>query len=319
MWVNVTYKGLWKTDIIIEAVWYYSSTTTAPQPSPGPSPGPSPAPSPSPKPPSVKVSNFTIDKDLIKTELKSGETKRETIKVSNTGKTKLTITSRIQYLDEFLSFDENGPEYIFEINPDETKEIEVNFTVRKDQIPGVYPGKIIFNNGSLEKTVLVIVEVESENPLFDVKVEVLPEYRAIYPGDKVEAQLTLYNLGSIESVNTKLEYGVKSLDGEIIKSENEIVVIETQFTTTKNIDLPVDLKPGNYVFYSEVSYDNIIGTGSSMFQVIERRRTELYIILFSLLIAIVSIIIIFVFNLRKKHKVKKKGIYKKRRHKRLKN
>lgn len=264
-----------------------SGVTTAPATTAPPGRGPS-GPGPA-RPP--KIANFTLDKDLIKVELKPGKTGEKVIRVSNTGETKLTITGRIQYLDEFLFFTETGTEITFELNPDETEKLEVNFIAKEDQEPGIYPGEIVFTADIIERTVLVVVEVESEKPLFDVKVEILPEYRVVYPGNKVMAQLTLYNLGKIGVVDTDVEYGIKSLNGTVITSEHEMMAFETQLSTVKSIDLPSGIKPDSYVFYSKVTYEGIVGTGSSMFEVIEEKKLWLYLILFLLLLIIMITLI----------------------------
>ncbi len=293
IWVNVSYKGIWETDINIEAVWYYGPTTTTPPPAPSPGPGPSPG------PPTPKISNFTLDKDLINVELKPGKTDEKLIKISNTGETKLMITGKIQYLDELSFFTENETEYVFELDTDETEKLEINFIAKEDQEPGIYPGKIVFTAGLIERTVLVVVEIESETPLFDVKVEVLPEYRIVNPGDKVMAQLTLYNLGRIGRVDAELEYGIKSLNGTVITNEHEMIAVETQLSTVKSIDLPSDIKPDSYVFYSKVTYEGIVGTGSSTFGVIEEKKLWLYLILLLLLFIIIITIAKYVGKLGK--------------------
>ncbi|MCX6821894.1 MAG: hypothetical protein NTW30_03905, partial [Candidatus Aenigmarchaeota archaeon] len=274
------------------------ATTEPPQP-----PGSGSSPGPSPVQPSVKVVNFTTDVDLIKVSLTLGKTDKKSIKVSNTGKTKLDITGKIQYLDEFLFFKEGGTEYKFELNPDETKEIEINFFAKKDQEAGVYPGKIVFTSGGIERTVLLVVEVESEKPLFDVKVETLPEYRMVYPGDKVMAQLTIYNLGRVGRVDVNVEYGIKDLSGKIIASENEMMAVETQLSTVKTLNIPSTLKPDNYVFFGKVSYKNVVGTGSDMFQVLEKVKFVLpisYIVLILIAFMILlSVLIIYTLKKRK--------------------
>ncbi|MDI6826307.1 MAG: hypothetical protein QMD36_03915 [Candidatus Aenigmarchaeota archaeon] len=256
-----------------------------------------------------------IDWDMIKVLLTPGETENRSIKVTNIGRGKLDITAKIYYLEQFLFFKAGGTEYEFELDLNETKEVGINFFAKKDQEPGVYPGKIVFTGGPIERIVLIVVEVESEKPLFDVKVEVLPEYRIVYPGDKVLAQLTIYNLGRIGRVDVNVEYGVKDLSGSVIISGNEILAVETQVSVVKTINLPSTIKPDDYVFYSVVNYNHVIGTGSDMFRVIEKmkfRIPTLYVLLILIIFAILVLILI-IYKLRKKRRVKKyKPIKKKR-------
>jgi uncharacterized membrane protein len=224
------------------------------------------------------------------------------------------VTGKIQYVNQFSSFKEDGVEYKFELSPNETKEIEINFFVKKDQEAGVYPGKIVFASEGIERTVLVIVEVESEKPLFDVKVEILPEYRMVYLGDKVMAQLTIYNLGKIGRVDVNMEYGVKDLSGNIIVSENETLAIETQVSVVKSLNIPYTINPDNYIFYSKVSYNNVIGTGSDIFIVIEKMKFKIPVFYWLLIIIIFLILLlILAYKLRKKKRTEVKLKMKKKR------
>jgi len=317
IWINVTNNGLWSTDINIEAIWYYTSITTTisattipPQP---PGPGPSPGPSPIPTQPSARIVNFSTDVDLIKVLLTPSKTEKKMIKISNNGKTKLNLTGKIQDINQLSYFTEGGTEYKFELNVNDTKEIEINFFTKKDQEAGIYPGKVVFTGDGIERTVLVIVEVESEKPLFDVKVETLPEYRMVYPGNKVMAQLTIYNLGKIGRVDVNVEYGIKDWDGNVIISRNETLAVETQVSVVENLNLPSTIKPNSYIFYSRVSYSNVIGTGSDTFLVIERIRLRIPLLYWLLIIIILILMFVLFYKLRKKRKTKKKFRMKKKR------
>jgi hypothetical protein len=279
---------------------YSSITTTAPAttvPSQPSGPGPIPV-----QPPAAVV-NFSTDVDLIKVLLTPSKTEKKLIKVSNNGKTKLDVTGKIQSVDQLASFKEDGTEYKFELNLNETKEIEINFFTKKDQEAGVYPGKIVFTGDGIERTILVIVEIESEKPLFDVKVEILPEYKIVYPGDKVMAQLTIYNLGKIGRVDVNVEYGVKNLSGNIIINGNETLAVETQVSSVKSLNMPSTIKPDSYIFYSIVSYNNVVGTGSDIFLVIERMKFRIPIFYWLLIIVIFLIIaLILIYKFRKKRR-----------------
>jgi hypothetical protein len=278
------------------------ATTAPPQPpSPGLGPGPSPI-----QPP-TRVINFSTDVDLIKALLTPGKTEKKSIKVFNNGKTKLDVIGKIHYLNQLSSFKEGGTEYKFELNLNETKEIEINFFAKKDQEAGVYPGKVVFISEGIERTVLLVVEVESEKPLFDVKVETLPEYRMVYPGDKVMAQLTIYNLGKIGRVDVNVEYGIKDLSGKTITSGNETMAVETQLSVVKSLDVPSTFKPDNYVFFAKVNYKDVVGIGSDMFQVLERIK---FVLPFDYLILIIFVLMILLLIIYKFKKRKLKFFYK---------
>ncbi len=230
---------------------------------------------------------------------------KKSIKIFNNGNNKLDIKGKIQNLEQLTFFKDGGVEYKFELNPNETKEIEINFLSKKDMEAGVYPGKVVFTSNGIERTVSFIVEVESEKPLFDVKVEILSEYKKVYPSDKVVAQLTIYNLGKIGKVVVNVEYGIKDLSGKIIATENENLTVETQLSVLKALNTSSTLKPDNYVFFGKVNYKNIVGTGSDMFQLLEKPKFALSFNYF-LLIFLILLIILAVYILKKVNKRKKK-------------
>lgn len=259
------------------------TTTTAPT---GPTRTTRPS-APGITPATTVLKDFTIDKDFIQVILTQGETERRTIRVSNTGDTKLTISMHQVNLERFLTPLETS----FDLEPAETKEIELNFSAPQFQKPGVYPGRIILSGDGVERKIIVLVEVESETLLFDVKVEVLPEYREVYPGESIIAKLTLYNLGRVRRADVNVEYGLKDLKGNIIVKREEMTAIETSLSLTKSFDLPTDLEAGNYVFYATVNYDGSIGTGSDMFIVLKRKKLPVLNLLLIISLTIVLILL----------------------------
>jgi uncharacterized membrane protein len=239
----------------------------------------------------IKISNFTVDKDLIQSLLVPGDSEKLSLKILNTGDTPLKINMTQQNLNDFLSFPNDKVEYSFNLNINETKDIQLKFSASEEQKPGVYMGKIVIAGDGIERVVDVIIEVESLKPLFDVKVAIPPEYREVFPGGDVMSQLTIYNIGRLSSTDVDVEYGVKDFDGNIIASNHELMFVQTELSVAKKINIPISTKSGNYVFYAIVNHDGIIGTGSSMFKVIEKKKFDTIIFV---VILVIVIIIIFI-------------------------
>jgi len=216
----------------------------------------------------AKISDFTVDKDLIKgITFTPGETDIKLLEISNTGETELTMTARIENLGRFLVFPGGLSEFTFELSPDETKTLQLNFFALEDQEPGIYPGKIVITSDTTEEIVTVVVEVESKKPVFDIKVEIPSSYKEIYLGEEVVAQLTLYNLERVGLVDVDLEYGIKDTLNNVIISDYETLAVETQISIIRRFYIPSDVEPGYYVFFAKVSYDDVIGVGSETFRV----------------------------------------------------
>jgi len=243
-----------------------------------------------------KAADFTIDKDIVKVTLIPGETDTKLLEISNTGKTELTITANIENLGRFLMFPGGLSQFTFELSPDETTTLQLNFFALEEQEPGIYPGKINLTSDSIERIVTIVVEVESKKPIFDIKVEIPLRYKEIYPGEEVVGELTLYNLERVGLVDVGLEYGIKDTSGNIIISDIETLAVETQKTITRSFYIPLDVESGYYVFFAKIRYDDSIGVGSEIFRVkkIEVKTIIIILIVFiPILTALVTAIIIY--------------------------
>jgi uncharacterized membrane protein len=183
----------------------------------------------------------------------------------------------------------------------------VNLRIPRDAEPGVYPGKIVFTGDGIERTVLVVVEIESEKPLFDVKVEIPATYRTVHPGEEVVSQITIYNLGRIGRVDVSIEYGIMDLSGNITIRRREILAVETQVSLVRTITIPKTVIPENYLFYAKVNYNGIIGTGSSMFTVVKKWKFSVPEFL-RLFLVLIFITIVTIFTVRMIFKYLRKSI-----------
>ena len=109
---------------------------------------------------------------------------------------------------------------------------------------------------------------DSTKQLFDVNVEVLPDYKKIFQGDELLIQIVLFNLRGFGSANVNVKYSIKDPIGNIIAAEEEMIEVETQSKFIRKLLIPLDLKPGNYVAFIDVrTPDGLIGTSSDSFEV----------------------------------------------------
>lgn len=154
---------------------------------------------------------------------------------------------------------------------------------------------------------------DSTKQLFDVNVEVLPDYKRIFQGDELLIQIVLFNLRGFGSADVDVKYSIKEPKGGLIAAEEEIITVETQAKFVRKLLIPSDLKSGTYVAFVEVKTpDGLIGTSSDSFEVVAKFEEEYppqlgyYIIgfigvLILLLIIIVSLRLLE--NLQKKKKI----------------
>ena len=72
-----------------------------------------------------------------------------------------------------------------------------------------------------------------------------------------------------------MEYYIKDLNDNTIISESETVVVKTQTSFFKTIHIPKNLKIGDYAFIAIAKYGNSVGTGSYLFEVIDKKPEEI--------------------------------------------
>lgn len=237
-----------------------------------------------------KVKEFTIDKEFIKIQSKIGETIQIDLKIENP--TDSTFEFNISKNFEDLLF---ISEESFTLKPGEEKNISLIFFSTNETPVGVYVGEITVKGNSITKLIPIIFEVESKNVLFDVSLNVPPEYKNLFAGKELLVQLTLFNIGDIERGDVLITFIIKDFNGKTILTKEEIVTVETQQASLSRIlKLPKDIALGSYVVIAEIRYDGSVGTSSDTFHIKEHiYKNKFFIISFVILIILIIIIIIF--------------------------
>jgi len=172
----------------------------------------------------------------------------------------------------------------------------------------------ITRNGSakvyIEKGDERLLIFDSTKQLFDVNIEVLPDYKKIFQGDELLIQIVLFNLRGFGSADVNVKYSIKDPNGNLIATEEETVAVETQAKFVRKLLIPSDLKPNTYVAFVEVKTpDGLIGTSSDLFEVAARYEEKLsrqfIFLIIGFAIAFILVIII-ILSLSYFRKLKKK-------------
>lgn len=186
----------------------------------------------------------------------------------------------------------------------ETKQFLAEFNTQGLK-PGVYVGRILFKNPR-EVTYIqpVVLEIESKDVFFDANLEIPPLYTEVNPGEKVVAQVKIFDLVSeneshaLGATKVKLNYKVYNLDGAPISSSDESVTVDKNMETTISLDIPNEIDCSEYVIAAIVSYKSSIGVASKFFTVslpdniIDRSIKDSDHALFLVIIIILSVVII---------------------------
>jgi hypothetical protein len=255
----------------------------------------------------IRTKSFFVNTDEIQVKLKQGETTIREIIIQNTGNQKLAISIENPKLQEFLKISETT----FDLNPGELKTILLDFLVRENTIPNLYIGKLIIKGDGIEKEILIAIEVETKGALLDVKVEIVEEFLKVSPGQRIVADIKMFNLGISGRTDINVEYTIRDDEETQIFIQHETIAIETQTSFTKTIQIPEDIKLGRYVLYVKATYgiDGLVSTASASAWFNVRKESIVGNILVSILIAlIISLIIAIIYILYKIRKINRERL-----------
>ena len=185
-------------------------------------------------------------------------------------------------------------------NPGSIKSLKATGSVTANGTAKVY----------IEKNGTKYAIFDSTKQLFDVNVNVLPDYKKIVPGGEILMQIALLNLRGFGSGNISVKYSIKDQKGNLVASQQESVYVETQAKFVRKLIMPADIKPGTYIAFVEASTNIVVGTGSDTFEVIGEytypAELKYYLIGFATLVALSIIFVLAVYGLNALKK--KKGI-----------
>lgn len=233
--------------------------------------------------------DFYIDQNVIKVLLKRGESFKKTMKIKNTDKILQSFTLELtDNLNGMVYLSENS----FVLRPKEEKEIFLTFVATEDIEPNVYVGRLIVKTSYITKEINIISSIRSKKVLFDISLDIPVKHRVLEKGGDLLFQVTLFNLGEIGKTNVIVDYSIKNFDGGFIFNDSELVAVETQASFSKTINLPRDIKYGDYLLIATARYNLSIGSANSLFHV---KQKEPQLLKENILIIILIILIILLF------------------------
>lgn len=253
----------------------------------------------------IKIKNFSTDKENIYVSLKQGESTYEEITIKNEERSNLIFTLIIYDIANLTKLSETQ----FSLKPDEEKIITVDFFTRDDTPPNLYVGKLAIKTSATIKEIPVIIEVESSEALFDIKVNIPNQFKRIISGENVLARIQLYNLGEDSEVDVAMDYIVIKEDtGEIILFERDTLAVEKHLEFIKSIKIPESAGLGNYLFYARVNYEDKVASATDTFKVDKNFVVFFNRVKFVLLIFLIIILItLFLILIKKRKKEKEEG------------
>jgi hypothetical protein len=215
--------------------------------------------------PIAPKSSLVITPDFLKVTLKQGQTLAQTINVKNSGTKEATVSITSELISDFIIPGEDS----FVLAPGESKDLEINFFAKETEPPNTHTGKIYVSDGSTKQALNVVVEVKTKSPLFDAFVEVHnPE---VLPGEDVTATVRLLNMGDLRNIDVLVYYAIQDFDGNTLAFKEESIAIERTFEIVRSLKIPDDARLGGYMFYTKISYRDVMATGSEKFDVVAKK------------------------------------------------
>jgi hypothetical protein len=211
------------------------------------------------------VKEFNMSFGELKIKLATGEKGKEKLIIVNTGNTKMEFIVKIKSVDGFVFISDK----VFSLFPGDSKIL--NIDVMTGLKYGIYSGEIVIIASGVEKSIPVVLEVVSKKILFDAKIDMPIEYKEIFPGDDLKAQVTLFNIMG-GTADVLINYLIKDMNGYVLHEESETFAVEDQVSYVKEFDTDENWITGNYLVAIEMRYGNSYAVSSEMFRLKERER-----------------------------------------------
>jgi len=240
---------------------------------------------------------FEVDDVLIKISMEENTSLSREILISSYSELDFEIKSNV----DFLSIGEQE----FVLNSGEKKTVNLLFKIDGIE-PGVYLGKMIVSGGEEDLEIPIVVEIETEEILFDSNLNIPVEYSIVYPGDSLVVENLVFNLENIGSKNIKIDYFIKDFNGKTIASASENLAVESNIPLTKVFPLSKDLSVGDYIVITMIKYENSIGTSTYLFK-IANKNLEYYFsgdnfYMWVVFILLLIVILFVLYNMNQKDK-----------------
>ena len=239
------------------------------------------------------ANNFTVSPDSIQEKVTLGASVTRTITIKNTGNTFLIFNLSIATVNDFISLSESS----FVLAPGQEKIIDANITGKTF---GSYLGEIQVTAGNITKSISVVIDVVSQQVLFDVKIDIPLAYKEVEAGGELKAQITLLNIGPPRKVDVTPTYMIKDKQGRVIYEASEKFSVEKQTSYVKSFNIPKDLQPGDYLAIVELRYANSFAASSELFKVVQKeaaiqKAAKSSVVLTSVLFILAGLLFLFAY------------------------
>lgn len=145
---------------------------------------------------------------------------------------------------------------------------------------------------------------EEEYALFDIKVFLDDQFSKVLPGEIVNANIIMYNFGTLRPVDVFLKCAIEDFEDErnVLDVFEETLAVAVQISIDRELKVPEDITPGKYTYNCYMDYTGGTVYSSELFEVVylpEEREVSsgfsyTFVIMLFVIIALIAFIITFV-------------------------
>ena len=100
----------------------------------------------------------------------------------------------------------------------------------------------------------------------------------VAPGEFLPISVKLINFGQGRRVDVDVDYQILNSNNVVVFSQSETVAVETTASFVKNIQIPLDLPPGEYIASSKITYEGQEVPAASKFEfTVERKIAGIFV------------------------------------------
>lgn len=217
--------------------------------------------------PNVTVEDTLLPEDLTITAepeelaytLISGQPATRYFNITNEGDRAVRLQASISNLNI-----EINPEFTLDAGESKIVALTIN-PIEKGLLTGLV--RFSYRNTSVLE-VPIVLNIKSENFLFDTALTISDSDRLISPGQSLLAQIDLKQVGENDKIDVTANYIIKDYSGNIYLQESETFFVLNEKSYTKTFS-SVTLAPGKYVLGVEIVYPGAFATSSLQFEVKE--------------------------------------------------
>jgi hypothetical protein len=236
-------------------------------------------------------------------ELIKGEDKTISFKVINTGNVEDTFNIDIFGLD---GFDKLINKNNFTLPSGSTIVITVNFAAKNNLLPDIYIGSIRVKTPHATKTLPVIIELNELHILLALNLTIINNTEFL-PTQNVSANIEIINMKDVQPREVYLYYAIADFNGNIINSASDQFVFDARSATIqKQLQLPLDIKVGPYIFFARIITNSSIAVSSDSFIVGEKRNLAGFILGNIWILLLIAAILIALLILATEHRNRKR-------------